>query len=102
MDQINYSLEVKVKGPMPPFYKIPIHLWGVEVDFDSDGDSYTPESTNWRELTLIKRPNYDQRIDIDPVDQEENILKITASSKKLLEDAFLFLYSLGSVEKLER
>ena len=87
---------------MPPFYKISIYLWGKNADFDSDGDSYEPESTTWRELTLIKRPEYHQRIDIDPINSDRTILKIIASSEELLEETFIFLHSHGSVEKLER
>ena len=94
-------MKVKVIGPLPPFYEIPIHLWGEDVDCDSDGDSYDPDSTAWRELTLVKRPDYDQSIDIDPLESDRDILKMVATSQNLLDRTFSFLHSLGSVELLE-
>ena len=58
-------------GPRPPYYEVAYHLWGKDCTFDSDGDSYDPESLEWTELTVALRDekgrtNSNKRVDIDP------------------------------------
>ena len=91
----------KVVGPMPPFYKVGYELWGDGADFDSDGDSHDPESTEWRELTLIKRPKYDLRIDIDPISEDRDIIELQSESSDLIRRTLAYLVGTGSVVALE-
>lgn len=77
-------------GPRPPFAEVAHHLWG-GVDFDSDGNSETPADVNWTELTLIRRPNHDERVDIDPVSEDPLVLKISSATPGLARRAADFL-----------
>ena len=54
-------------GPRPPYYLVGRHLWGTQADWDSDGDSDTPDATDWTELTAALRPQLAARVDIDPI-----------------------------------
>ena len=94
----NESRIVNVIGPMPPFYEVAYALWGKGIDFDSDGDSADPESTTWRELTVILRPNYEERVDIDPLQDDANKLKIQATSSDLLDRTCNYLHSVGAIK----
>lgn len=91
----------KVIGPMPPFYRIADALWGEGADIDSDGDSDTPESTDWRELTLILRPSDELRIDIDPVREDRDLVEITSESPELLSQTLAYLEECGSVARID-
>lgn len=91
---------LQIKGPMPPFGEVADALWGTSVDVDSDGDSDTPESTNWRELTLILRANEQERIDIDPYEGDSNLLCVRGSSMELVESVVSFLVSVGAVQRM--
>lgn len=44
-------------GPLPPYYEMAYSLWDKGADFDSDGNSYDPESTSWTKdwLSLSRR-----------------------------------------------
>ena len=77
-------------GPRPPFSEVAYELWG-RVDFDSDGNSETPGDPNWTELTVIRRPSYDQRVDIDPVLEAPLVLKISSGTPGLARRAAEFL-----------
>ena len=72
-------------GPRPPFASVAKHLWGSGVDFDSDGNSSTLGDTSWTELTIQRRPNYDERVDIDPISEDPLVLKLVSSSAGLVE-----------------
>ena len=87
--------KIEVIGKMPPFYQIAETLWGKGVDVDSDGNSNTPQSTDWNELTLILRSDTDQRIDIDPLDNNENYLLLRASNKELSTKTMAYLKECG-------
>ena len=91
----------KVVGAMPPYYEVAYALWGEGVDFDSDGDSSTPEATDWRELTVILRADVGQRVDIDPTDRDQDIVKIVATSSQLLEQTCEFLKAAGALSFTE-
>jgi hypothetical protein len=77
-------------GPQPPFAEVAHHLWG-EIDFDSDGNSERPADVNWTELTLTRRPKYDQRVDIDPISEVPLVLKIASETPGLARRAAEFL-----------
>ena len=90
-----------VIGRMPPYYRVAEAIWGCGVDFDSDGDSSTPEDTNWRELTITLRPGYEQRLDIDPSEHDRDRLVLRATSREVLEEACGFLESVGAIQRIE-
>ena len=97
MSDDNHCQTVAVVGPLPPFGEVAEALWGANCDVDADGDSDIPESTTWRELTLILRPAYLERIDIDPTDYDRDTIKICATSEQLLSKTVSFLSSHGSI-----
>lgn len=84
-------LRVVVNGPRPPFALVAHQLWGADVDFDSDGNSLTPHDTNWTELTVIRRPAGDERVDIDPVCDTPLTLRVVATTPELATRAAAFL-----------
>lgn len=94
------KISAKVIGQMPPYYRVACALWGEDTNIDSDGDSSTPESTDWRELTLIRRPDYDLRIDIDPTPEDRDTVELRSESTELLDQALAFLEEYGSVTRL--
>lgn len=94
----SYILVVKVCGMLPPFSEVAYAIWGDDVDFDSDGDSINPDSTTWRELSIILRPDYEERLDIDPISDDKDTIKIVATSQQVLDAAYKFLYEYGSIE----
>ncbi len=67
-------------GRRPPFGDIARYLWG-NVDFDSDGNADI--NPNWTELTLTRRPDYDERVDIDPISEEPLVLKVYSTTPDL-------------------
>lgn len=85
-------LYISPESERPIFYSLAEHLWGTGVDIDSDGNSITPDDTNWTELTIINRSNPEQRIDIDPVQIKPLILKIEGK-EGLVEKAAGYLAS---------
>lgn len=86
-----YELRVQVNGPRPSFVEVAEHLWGPGVDFDSDGDSTSPDDRRWKELTVELRTSPSERVDIDPVSETPLILKVVASSHSLAQRAAEFL-----------
>ena len=101
MTKQQYTIHMRVVAPLPPYYCIAYALWGEGVDFDSDGDSNDPESTTWRELTIILRPDYKERLDIDPLKDDRNLLVMKATSNELLVSAYNFLRSRNSVVRVD-
>jgi hypothetical protein len=63
----------------------------MEVDFDSDGDSASPDDRQWTELTVERRRPPLERVDIDPISETPLVLKVTASSAALARLAAEFL-----------
>lgn len=86
-------------GPRPPFFRVAEHLWGPDSDYDSDGNSRTPEASDWTELTLSLRApqwqqdNTEQRVDVDPVDADGPLtLAIVSNDDDLASRAAAFLH----------
>lgn len=78
-------------GPRPPFYELAQELWE-HRDYDSEGDSRTPDDPNWTELTISLRPDCLERVDVDPVDAGDRVvLRITSDSEDILRRAADFL-----------
>lgn len=78
-------------GSRPPYYELAQALWG-DKDFDSDGDSSSPDATNWTELTVSLRPDETERIDIDPVSEAGPlVLCIRSENAQLVTRAGDFL-----------
>ena len=67
---------IQPNGPRPDYYSVAEHLWGKGVDIDSDGNSESPDSIDWTELTLINRNDDSLRIDIDPKQETPLVLEI--------------------------
>jgi hypothetical protein len=85
-------------GPRPPYREVAHHLWGEGCDVDSDGNSEPdPATPDWTELTVILRPGETQRIDVDPIVDEEHgqirplILIVTSQNEALARKAAHFL-----------
>lgn len=78
-------------GARPPYPDMAYFLWG-DVDFDSDGNSFAgPNDPNWTELTIIRRPDHEERVEIDPISDSPLILKIRSSTPNLAHKAAEFL-----------
>ena len=90
------KIKIDLIGPLPPYYEIAYSLWGKGANFDSDGNSYDPESTSWTELTLILRSDKNQRIDIDSI-EEKSSLMLKTTSKELEEKVIQFLQKQGAI-----
>jgi hypothetical protein len=79
-------------GPRPPFYLVADHLWGKGCNVDADGNSATRDATDWTELTLILRPDYQARVDVDPVEGAQVLtLRISSEQELLARRAAVFL-----------
>ena len=87
------ELHIEIEGSRPPFTEVAHILWGEEADFDSDGNSDTADSVSWTELTLEKRPQPGQRIDIDPVSSDPLVLKVISEDSELVQKVADFLIS---------
>jgi hypothetical protein len=89
--------EIELVGDLPAYYKIAHALWGESSDFDSDGNSFDPESKSWNELTLILRSDQNQRIDIDPIEGKNKLL-LKTTSIHLKEVVINYLRGYGSIK----
>lgn len=94
-------------------------LWGEDVDYDSDGNSAYLDDPNWRELTLTRRPNGNECVDIDPIENFESqvtiddfyklnqsessfdVIVVRSRSKTLLNRVMLILCNLGAIKTFE-
>jgi hypothetical protein len=75
-------------GFRPEPRKLARHLWG-NVDYDSDGNSDI--DPNWTELTLTRRPEYDERVDVDPISRDPLVLEISSQTPELALKAAEYL-----------
>ena len=91
MQSERYELRVQANGPRPAIAEVAEHLWGAGVDFDSDGDSASPDDRHWTELTLERRVPPAERVDIDPVSETPLVLKVVSSSPMLAQRTAAFL-----------
>jgi hypothetical protein len=81
-------------GPRPFFGDVAEHLWGRDCDFDSDGNDDQPPADGWTELTVTLRPEYEQRVDIDPLDElQPLVLVVRSEHEELARKAASFLQS---------
>ena len=97
------KIRIKIEGPRPPYYHLSDTLWpGVSID--SDGDSVTPDASDWTELTIINREDETQRIDIDPESEDPLILIVRSEVKELAEFSanFLVKHSEGTILSLHK
>ncbi|OZB57934.1 MAG: hypothetical protein B7X39_20365 [Lysobacterales bacterium 14-68-21] len=86
-----HIVHVKAPGIRPPYYLVAELLWGAGCDFDSDGNSHTPEDGEWTELSLVLRSDVGQRVDIDPVSTEPLVLGVRSTHESLASQAARFL-----------
>jgi len=87
----DYQINIVQPGPRPPYYKVAERLWGEGCDIDSDGNSNTPEDSQWTELTIQLRGPSEKRVDIDPVSSEPLILQVRASTFLLADETARFI-----------
>ncbi len=86
-----YLVNIVEPGPRPHYCRVAEHLWGAGCNIDSDGNSQTPEDTQWTELTIELRGGDGQRVDIDPVSTEPLVLQVRSSSLRLAEEVAKFI-----------
>jgi hypothetical protein len=94
------KIACRVIGPMPPYWQVADAVWGKGAEIDSDGDSATPDDTNWRELTLVLRSDRDQRLDIDPLETDRDTVELSATSSELLKRLLGYLRDEGSLRAI--
>src|SRR5262249_50280941 len=81
-------------GPRPFWGDVAEHLWGPGCNYDSDGNADQAPPDGWTELTVSLRPDCEQRVDIDPLDDREPlILVIRSDDEELARKAAIFLRS---------
>jgi hypothetical protein len=86
-----HTFHLSSPGNRPPFYDLAQHLWGIGCNVDSDGNSSSPDATDWTELTLRSRSNDNARIDVDPVGHTELlVLSIRSENEELASRAAMF------------
>ena len=87
-----HTFHLSSAGKRPPFYELAQHLWGVGRDVDSDGNSSSPDATDWTELTIRLRRGENERVDVDPVGPAEPlVLSIRSENEELASRAAIFL-----------
>jgi|SRR5687767_8056017 hypothetical protein len=94
-----YEVRIARPGPRPAFYCVAEHLWGKECDVDSDGNSESPDDTNWTELDLHLRGS-GLYVDVLPLSFEPLVLVVGSSDEALCWKAarFLALHSGGELQ----
>ena len=95
---MDHSLQIIVSGPRPPYFQVAEHLWGIDCNIDSDGNSVTPEDRQWTELTVCLRSNPEQRVDIDPLSYDPLILVVRSSDQTLCRQTAEFITSVSGGE----
>ena len=89
-----FSYYLNSPGERPHFPSVAHHLWGNECDFDSDGNDGEASVGGWTELTIALRPDCQERVDVDPLDDDEPlVLVILSESDDLAKTAALLLQS---------
>ena len=98
----DHAIQIKAPGPRPVYYLIAEHLWGTGCNIDSDGDSRTPEDSDWTELSLSLRGAPGQQLDIDPISTEPLVLVVRSPQASLCSKAvkFIISFSGGTVESM--
>src|SRR5258708_24768688 len=81
-------------GPRPFSGDLAEHLWGPGCNYDSDCNDDQAPPDGWTELTVSLRPDCEQRVDIDPLDDREPlILVIRSDDEELARKAAIYLRS---------
>jgi hypothetical protein len=89
-----YYIYLISPGPRPFFHNVAEHLWGQGCDYDSDGNADPLQPDSWTELTVALRPDCEQRLDVDPLDDREPlVLVIRSEHEPLARRAAIFLQS---------
>lgn len=104
MDFPETSFFIRTPKPRPYFGSVAAFLWGDDADFDSEGDCLFSNDRNWTELTATKRPDYEERVDVDPICAEPLTLVVRSEMPELSARTAYFLarYTDGLVaESLE-
>jgi hypothetical protein len=88
-------------GPRPTVVRIAEFLWGEYCDYDSDGNSRRPDSTDWTELDIALRPFRREWLAITAVKAPQLVLRIRASSPELAHRGASFLKNVAGGELKE-
>jgi hypothetical protein len=78
-------------GPRPPYYELADYLWGENANIDSDGNSDSPEDTNWTELSVSFRDDNGPYVNVDPVSSDPLVLEVSCFSSELAKKAAEYL-----------
>lgn len=79
------KLHLVEPGARPAYYLVAEHLWGSEANIDSDGDSASPEDTQWTELSLRLRDSGQYSgVHVDLVSNNPLVLEIRSSDDRLV------------------
>ena len=76
---------VRTPTSRPNYWAVAEFLWheGTPIDIDSDGDCSFPDDREWTELTITRRPNYDERVDVDPIVAAPLTLEVRSKQPEL-------------------
>lgn len=86
-----FYLKVKINSERPDFRVFTSFFFGDDFhNYDSDGNAYPAWSRHWTELYMRSRET-DVYFDISPDNEEETILKITASGADEVKAIAYFL-----------
>lgn len=56
MSDFQFQIVIADVGLRPPFREVADHVYGIDTDVDTMGDSHPPERTDWTWLCMSRRP----------------------------------------------
>jgi hypothetical protein len=88
----NTTLYLFGPGARPAYYLVAEHLWGTDADIDSDGDSTTPDDSQWTELSLrLRGSSQDSHVHVDPISTDPLGLAIRSSDSSIARQVAEYL-----------
>ena len=79
-------------GPRPPFGELADHLFGIDADVDTDGNSMRADDMLWTELSVALRSDGENaRVCVDPVCEQPLVLEVRSPRAELAQRAAAFL-----------
>jgi hypothetical protein len=101
MSERCYRIVIREVGQRPPFGEVVNHLYGVGSNIDTDGDSYTPNATDWTWLYMRDRATVNAPVVEAVLSEDRDGEMIVASADlRLARSAadFLAMRSGGKIE----
>ena len=80
-------------GPRPPYFEVVDHVYGPDDTVDTEGDSSSPEATDWTWLYMqLRKPPYREQpvIEVEML-ESENVMRIASDRADLAEKTAIFL-----------